>query len=395
MTDNNHSPVDDDQNTDESKDEQTDPESSQFDPDPFGIGEAPPDESVDTDALTRTTVDETANKSANPDVNAPTGGVSENGNNKLTDEVSAEQSRGGIETQQEQIKRALAEIRKEGFKIAVVYAVVDAAIVTLLINIILLFVGIPLGMPSRVPIPSAIVTILRDTIAITITEPTIATGAVLGVGIGLLIIPIEVGIRIRRPLVDQFAAANPSLQESLQTARDATEANQQSAIVKRLYDDVLKGLNQASSIGLINLRRVATAVVILMILSGATVQLAVVDLSLDEFGADSAVTVAGDREETEYSGLKNGSSILGDETSIREGQQTQNATISTSGSDGGGNADRDSPTAYTNSGFSAEDVQTQQAAFDSDEAVQNAALIREYNLAIRDNSDQTDTTASS
>ena len=397
MTDDDDLPADEDQNTNTSEDEHGDPELSQFDPDPFGIGEDSPDESVDTNTSTQTAVGETATESVNrdPDVDAPIGGVSENSDTRVTDETSTNHSHSDIETQQQQIKRALAEIRREGFKIAVIYAVVDAAIVALLVNMTALVVGIPSAIPPRIPIPPAVVTMLEDTLGVTMTEPTIATGAVLGVGSGLLILPVEVGIRTRRPLVDQFAAANPSLQESLRTARDATEANRQSAIVKRLYENVLTGLNQASSLGLISLRRVATAVVILVILSGATVQLAVVDLSLDEFGADSTVTVAGDREKTEYSGLKNGSAILGEKTSVREGQQTQNATISTSGSDGGDGGDRDSPTAYTNSGFSAEDVQTQQAAFDSDEAVQNAALIREYNLAIRENTDQSDATASS
>jgi|GEM_PF-1384400 hypothetical protein len=393
MTDDNDPPADEDQHTDENENHDGDPESAHFDSDPFGIDESPHD-SVDTETSAQATGDKKADETVNTDANALTGGVSDNLDTETTDVATDDRPGGGIETQQQQIKRALAEIRKEGLKIAVIYAIVDAAIATLLVNAISLFVGIPSGVPARVPVPSGIVTVIQDIAGIAVTEPTIATGAVLGVGIGLIIIPIEVGIRIRRPLIDQFAAANPSLQESLRTARDATEANRQSAIVKRLYDNVLKGLNQASSLGLINLRRVATAVVILVVLSGATVQLAVVDLSLDEFGADSTVTVAGDREETEYSGLKNGSSILGDETSVREGQQTQNATISTSGSDGGDGGDRDSPTAYTNSGFSAEDVQTQQAAFDSDEAVQNAALIREYNLAIRENTDQSDTTAS-
>jgi hypothetical protein len=389
MTDDNDPPVDQDQHTDGNENHNGDPESAHFDSDPFGIDENP-DDGVDTENSAQATGNERTDKTVNTDTNALTGGVSNNLDTETTDVAPDNRPGDGIETQQQQIKRALSEIRKEGLKIAVIYAVVDAAIATLLVNAISLFVGIPSGIPARVPIPSGIVTVLQDIAGIAVTEPSIATGAVLGVGVGLIIIPIEVGIRVRRPLVDQFAAANPSLQESLRTARDATEANRQSTIVKRLYDNVLTGLNQASSLGLIDLRRVATAVVILVILSGATVQLAVVDLSLDEFGADSTVTVAGDRERTEYSGLQNGSSILGEETSVREGQQTQNATISTSGSDGGEDRNRDSPTAYANSGFSAEDVQTQQAAFEGEEAVQNAALIREYNLEIRQNNDRAD-----
>ncbi|WP_157969368.1 DUF7502 family protein [Haloplanus rubicundus] len=286
--------------------------------------------------------------------------------------------------EERKIRRALEQIRREGWKVAVIYAAIDAALATLVVNLVATVLGGVPSLPARLPIPRAILRTLRETAGVTLAEPTVSSAAVVGAAVGLLVFAVEVALRIRRPLVEQFEAANPALQESLRTARDAVRQDQGSRMARRLYEGVLADLKRASSVGLLDLRRVAVTVLLITAVSVATIHLAVVDISLAGLGDGPDANTPGGGTTSEYTGLQDGSSILGDPEDVPEGSEDLDATIDTSGSGSGSGADAESATAYEDSGFGGpESVESQRAGFTEREQLEDAELIREYNLRIR------------
>ena len=296
---------------------------------------------------------------------------------------------------------ALREIRREGWKIAAVYALVDAALLTLAVNLALR-VSPPPGLPASLPLPAVVAGTLSGGAG---PPPTVETSAVGGALVGILTLAIEFGLRIRRPLVEQFEAANPDVREALRTARDVAETRSVSSprrnskssrdlaedgretiMAVALYEDVLERLRRTSSAGLLDLRRVAATVLLVTLVSLATVHVAVVDLEITGLGSGPSAG-AGDVESTpasEYEGLNDGSGILGDAENVSAGDEELEAELPGRGG-GDGNGAADASAAYDSGGFSGEaSVEGQgAAAFGDDERVEDAELIREYNLKIR------------
>ncbi|MEF8855985.1 MAG: hypothetical protein V5A16_01040 [Haloplanus sp.] len=304
-------------------------------------------------------------------------------------------------TEARRIRRALTQIRREGWKVAAIYAVVDAAFATLLVNLVATVAGGVPRLPARLPIPPSILRTLRES-GVQLAEPTVSSTAVVGVAVGLLVFAVEVAWRVRRPVVEQFEAANPALQESLRTARDAVGegrhpsssraeaggADPHSRMARRLYESVLDDLKRSSSIGLLDFRRIAVTVVLITAVSIATIHLAVVDLTLAGLGDTPEAETPGGGTDSEYTGLRDGSSILGDPEDVPTGEENLDATVDTSGSGGGEGAEAESAAAYEDSGFSGPDsVESQRAGFTEREQLEDAELIREYNLRIRQESD--------
>lgn len=284
------------------------------------------------------------------------------------------------------MRRAIEEIRREGWKVAVIYATVDATLATLLSNLVL-SVARPSFVPARVALPSAAVDFLRGTVSLTLADPTVAGSAVVGVALGAVAFAVEVALRVRRPLVEQFEAANPDLRESLRTARDAVADGSRSRIAVRLYEDVLEELREASSIGLLDLRRLTATVLVVALVSLATIQLAVVDLSILGLDGDGGGPPPGGGE-SEYGGLQDASSIMGEPEDVPTGVENMEAVVDTSGSGSGEGDDVESAASYENSGFAGpESVESQRAGFAEGERLEDAELIREYNLRIREEED--------
>lgn len=288
-------------------------------------------------------------------------------------------------TEERKIRRAIKQIRREGWKVAVIYAVIDATLATLVVNLAATFAGGVPGLPARMPIPRAVLRALRETAGVTLAEPTVSSAAVVGVAVGLLVFVVEVAWRVRRPLVEQFEAANPALQESLRTARDAVRQDRRSRMARRLYESVLADLKRASSVGLLDLRRVAVSILLITVVSVATIQLAVVDISLAGLNDPPNAETPGGGTDADYAGLQDGSSILGEPEDVPEGSEELDATIDTSGSGSGEGTDAESAAAYEDSGFGGpESVESQRAGFTEREQLEDAELIREYNLRIRE-----------
>ncbi|MEF8856495.1 MAG: hypothetical protein V5A16_03640 [Haloplanus sp.] len=291
-------------------------------------------------------------------------------------------------TEERKIRRALTQIRREGWKVAVIYAVVDAALATLLVNLGTTLAGGVPRLPARLPIPEAVLRSLRETAGVTLTEPTVSSTAVVGVAVGLLVFAVEVAWRVRRPVVEQFEAANPALRESLRTARDEVQADRHSRMARRLYESVLDDLKQSSSIGLLDFRRIAVTLLFISAVSVATVHLAVVGITLAGLGDTPEAETPDGGTDSDYTGLRDGSSILGEPEDVPTGEENLDASVDTSGSGSGDGTDAESAASYEDSGFGGPDsVQSQRAGFTEGEQLEDAELIREYNLRIRQESD--------
>lgn len=251
---------------------------------------------------------------------------------------------------------AVREVREEVVKAALLYAVVDAAVVFLAVNLVLYATGNS-GLGPR------------------------ALAALLA----LTVLAGETWLRTRGPLVERFEAENPDVWEALRTARDAIRDGADSRMATRLYEDVLERLRAASSAGLVDDRRVGATLVVVVLLSAATVQVAAVGIPLGGDavdGGDDNETVT--EEPPGFDGLQNPGAVLGEPEEIQRGEDNLTAEIETTGGDGPGE-DEEFPSTGPSGGDG--DVETQQAGYEPPGQLENAELIREYNLRIREDTE--------
>jgi hypothetical protein len=279
---------------------------------------------------------------------------------------------------EQRMRRAITEVRREGYKVTLIYAVVDAAFAALVVNLLVQVLK-PSQLPTTLPWP----TVLFDAIVRYAGAPPgpLQTSVVVGIAAGVVVFVVEFAVRTRRPFVEQFEGANPEVREALRTARDTVRAGRDSRMALALYEDVLARLRRTSSIGLVNLKRVFLTVLVISVVSVASIQVAVVDLDIGDFdGADAGDT--GSDRESEYEGLQDANDVLGEPEDVSAGEETLNTTLSTEG--GGDDGSASSAPAYESSGFSGTaDVEGQEAGFAESEQLEDAELIREYNLRIR------------
>jgi hypothetical protein len=280
----------------------------------------------------------------------------------------------------DRMRAALRDVRREGWKAAIVHAVVDAAALALTANLLLSVLD-PARLPDSVAVPASVAE------AAGYAGATLPTTAVVAAPVGLLAFVGETWYRTRRPLVERFEAVNPPVAEALRTARDAVADGADSRMARRLYGDVLAGLQESSSYGLVDARRVGVALAVVLVVSALTVQAAVVDLSL--VGAGPAAAGADGPSETNYTGLRDGSEVLGEPGEVAVGNDTQEARVESTG--GGQEVDGEQFPEVGGGGPATGDggsVEGQQAGFTDPEAVEDADLVREYNQRIRENENE-------
>ncbi|SFR43518.1 DUF7502 family protein [Halogeometricum limi] len=289
------------------------------------------------------------------------------------------------------IRKALAEVRREGRKVAFLYAALDAALVALVVNVTLRLFR-PAALGDVLTLPAALAG------AGGVVPRTIHAAAVVGLALGAVTFAAEYVARSRRPLVEQFESANPAVRESLRTARDTVDDGANTDMARRLYEDVLSGLRETSTFELVGTRRVVVTTLFVVLVSLASIQVAVVDLDLTETldgrnGQDD--DVPSDRQETEREDdeLQDGDQILGDPENVTAGDESINASVQGSESGEGQGGSTAPPSAYDDGGFSDAAVESQDAGYAESENVEDAELIREYNLQIRENDDEDDETS--
>jgi len=292
------------------------------------------------------------------------------------------------ETLDPQIRAALTEVRREVRNVAVLYATVEAALVALVVNLVLGLTD-PQSLAVAIPIPSVVVDALGSIPLVGGVAPaTIPVTAILALAIGGVAFAVAFAVRVRRPLVEQFEAANAPLGAALRTARDAVDGGADTEMVRRLYDDVIETLGSTSTLELVETRRVVATLVLVALVSVASVQVAIVNPDLAGLlGAGGEPTV----ERPDDGGLQDGDEILGDREDVGEGDDQENISVP-----GTGEGSADGPTG-SDGGFGGGGgsgaFDSQQSGYAGQERIEDAELVREYNLRIREFDDEADSTS--
>ena len=284
----------------------------------------------------------------------------------------------------DRIRAALSEVRREVRKAALVHAAVEGTLAAVVANLLLSLVT-PAALAGTLPLPAVVFGVLRRVPGVGAVAPrTVGVAPLVAAGVGGVGFAAAYRLRLRRPSVERFEAANPSLREALRTARDAVEAgtDDDSAMARRLYADVIARLREASTLELVDARRLTVTVVVVAVVAVAGVQVAVVNPDLGGVlagGSDPGATV--DRPDDDE--LRDGDEILGDAEDVEAGDEIENVTLP-----GTGDGTEEGPTAPgsgTGAGAGgAGEFDSQQAGFAGDERIEDAELVREYNLRIRE-----------
>ena len=283
------------------------------------------------------------------------------------------------------IRAALSEVRREVRKAAVIHAASEGALVAVVTGL-LLSLATPAALSGAVGLPGVVFGALRRLPVIGAVAPrTIAVWWFAAMGLGFVAFAAAFGLRLRRPLVEQFEAANPPVREALRTARDAVEGGRDTEMARRLYADVIATLQETSSVELVEGRRLLVTVLLVVIVAVAGVQVAVVNPDLGGLlaGGDTGPGVEQPDDDEE---LQDGDEILGDAEDVEAGDEVENITVPGTGE--GGDDGPTAPGVGTGGGGGSGEFDSQQAGFAGNDRIEDAELVREYNLRIREFDDE-------
>ncbi|GGJ09746.1 hypothetical protein GCM10008995_19570 [Halobellus salinus] len=281
----------------------------------------------------------------------------------------------------DRIAAALSAVRREVWKAALVHAAVEGALVAVVANL-LLSLATPAALSGSVPLPGVVFAVLRGVPAVGPVAPrTVGVASIAAVGVGSVGFVGASLLRLRRPSVERFEAANPPVREALRTARDAVDGGSDTEMARRLYADVIATLKETSTLELVDARRLSVTVVLVAVVAVASVQIAVIN-------PDLAGVLAGGSgpgsnvEQPDDDELQDGDDILGDAEDVEAGDEVENITVP-----GTGEGDGEGPTAPgggTGGAGGSGEFDSQQAGYAGDERIEDAELVREYNLRIRE-----------
>jgi hypothetical protein len=287
----------------------------------------------------------------------------------------------------DRITSALSEVRREVRKAAAVHAAAEGALVAVVVTL-LLSLAAPAPLSGSVSLPGVVFGILTDLPVVGPVAPrTVALGSVVAVGVGGVVAGGAYLLRLRQPLIEQFEAANPPVREALRTARDAVDGGSDTEMARRLYADVIATLRETSTFELVDARRLTVTVVLVAVVTVASVQVAVINPDLASVlpgGNDPGAAIDRPEEDDE---LRDGDDILGDAADVESGDEVENITVP-----GTGKGNDDGPTAPgggTGGGGGTGEFDSQQAGFAGDDRIEDAELVREYNLRIREFEEET------
>ena len=256
------------------------------------------------------------------------------------------------------MRRAITAVRREGYKAAVVYAILDGTLLALLTMLLLSVFRVEI-VPRQYP----------------------------AVAVGVLGAIASVAGRVRRPIVERFEAVNPEVHEALRTARDVLDEEDTSTMARALYADVIDRLQSTSSVGLLNLPRIAARFVLLFALSLAVVQVSMLGVQLGAGPAEPAPAPGDGSGSTgppsTPGGLRSGDEVLGEPETVTPGGENLSAQLGRQTGPGSDEQER----SYETGGLDQDAIQAERAAYAPPDDIENAELIKEYNLRIREETD--------
>jgi hypothetical protein len=316
------------------------------------------------------------------DGNADTEGAGDTG--PSTDE-RGDAGRNSQTATTDRITAALSEVRHEVRKAAVVHAAAEGALVAVAATL-LLSLAAPAPLSGSVSLPAVVFEALTDLPVVGPVAPqTVALGSLVAVGVGGVVAAGAYLLRLRQPLIERFEAANPPVREALRTARDAVDGGSDTEMARRLYADVIATLRETSTLELVDARRLTVTVVLVAVVTVASVQVAVINPDLAGVlsgGNDPGAAV----EQPDDDELQDGDDILGDAADVEAGDEVENITVPGTG-EGSGDGST-APGSGTGGGGGTGEFDSQQAGFAGDDRIEDAELVREYNLRIREFEDE-------
>jgi len=278
------------------------------------------------------------------------------------------------------IKQAVREIRREGYKAAALHATVDAVAVLLLCYLVF-------ARTTDLALP-------------TIEIPSVGPvdGALLVAGVGALVtFGTEFTLRTRWYTLERFEAANPVVADALRTAREAADTGRTSVMARRLYRDVTARLSETDGTVFVHTRWLAVSVVLVVLLSGATLGTAVAGVQFSLGGENATApggasgggaagggsgTGAQQAEDSEGDDeLQDGEEVLGDLKDVSSGNESVRANVSAG--QGSGGEDRSRQIYDEGAGSPDSEIAARRAGFQDDRNLEDADLVRDYNLRLQ------------
>ena len=284
------------------------------------------------------------------------------------------------ETKAEKILQAEKEIRREGAKAAFLHGMVEATVFFVVVYFVL-FTFQPDAVPDTIPIEQADVAV---------------PGAVVVAAVAAFFFLIaDAYLVYHKRTLEYFEDVNPQINEALRTARDAAERDEKTEMAEALYDDVLKELKNTSSDGFVSIPRMTGSVVLVFALA-----FLLLSASMGGFGggqslfSDETTNQGASSAQGEGAGgggggsgnaegeLQNAEDVLGESGEVSRGENRQNAELDRSGS--GGDGEGGSGAVGEGRDYSeGVSVEGQRTEFSPEEEIEDAELVKEYNLRVR------------
>ncbi|MES3517839.1 MAG: hypothetical protein PPP58_09270 [Natronomonas sp.] len=294
----------------------------------------------------------------------------------------------------EEMLRAIEEVRRESLKAAGFHAALDALLVFVAATLLFSLFTAPSPTMFHVSLSDP-VRAGFDAVGIALPElvAVSATGFVLAIAaVGWFF--ADAVIRYSTLGVERFEADNPAVEEALRTARDTADTGADDPVATELYRDVLDRLQDTSSRGLVDRRQVLAVVGLLVVAVGFSVGAAGAGLfTAGETIEESSGSGLGQQSGAgpglggETAGETGSNDLLGEEGEVERGTEDQAIRL-----DGDGTGDGTGGVEYSGGSFDTEtgDVEATHAEFSGEDRPENAELVREYNEAIRESTEETD-----
>lgn len=276
-------------------------------------------------------------------------------------------------TDAETVLQAEKEIRVEGAKAAFLHAVVEATLIAL-----------------------GGVFLLSSSEAVPETIGPASGPVVISLLVAFLFGVFSFYLTYRRRTLETFEELNPNVREALRTARDSARDGNETEMAQSLYKDVTEELKETSAEGFVSIKRVAASVVLLVGVGLLLLHASFLGVGgagdglfgLNEgFGGDDAPDEgqqAGEEGATEYDELQDPDEVMGEEGEVLQGSENEEVQLRTGGEGEGGNIGERGSTGEIEDRVGDSDVDAQRAEFAPDEEIEDAELVKEYNLRVRD-----------
>jgi len=280
-------------------------------------------------------------------------------------------------TEPEEILKAEKEIRREGAKAAFLHASIETTLVFVAVFFVVDSSNAP-WVPESVGTDAA----------------AVPGSAAVALAVAVVFFAVDAALVYRSRTVEYFEEANPQVKEALRTARDAAKRGDETEVASRLYNDVLEELRTTSSEGFVSVRRIVGALALVVgvgfLLLGASLGGAGFGDGLfggDPFGGSGDDQAnegegGGSGGERRYEDLQNPDEVLGETSEVTRGEDDQDVQLRRSGTGGDGGGETGSA-GGGNDFTGGVDVESRRSEYNAEEEIEDAELVKEYNLRVR------------